>query len=388
MIKKPKIAILIDLLIPGGVQKTAIAEVINLKKLGFDATLLILMHKWFDQKNSYMLEGIPFEFLPDRFPKYLQINFKIPYFKFLSLSHLLYPLIAPLFIKKNDFDLIISHSTTASATALSLLYFKKIPYFTLVYDPMLYIFEKVYNQSPLKYLTPIAKIVILAIEKKIITSATVCFVISRVHAQFIKTRYKISPAICHLGVKPPQRISTSHGDKILALGRWEKEKNIEKILDLAQSLPKAHFIVAGSWTHQNDLNWFKSQITKRRIEKQLALITNYREDELPNICKKASFWIHPHFEAFSLSALEAASYGLPIIIPAGSGVTELFKNGQHGFFPPVGDKKAFFQSVKFLHGNPQKARQMGQEAAKIARKYTWQKHSKVLASYIKKTLRE
>ncbi|MBI2327834.1 glycosyltransferase family 4 protein [Candidatus Curtissbacteria bacterium] len=380
MKNKIKIAILIDLLIAGGVQKTAIEEVRNLRKMGFNASLLVLMRKGFSQKNRYLVKNIPFAFLSDRYPKVLQKSFRVPYFKFLSTLHLFSPLVAHFFVSSGEFDIILSHGTTTSFTALSLLYFKKIPYLVMIHDPMAYIFDKVYKKTPLAYLWPLANLLIPIIEKRIVKNAACCFVASKVHAQFLRLHYGISPIVLYLGVKPQKSIVIPHGNKVLSLGRWEKEKNIATILDLAQNLPKTKFIVAGSWTDKTDLAWFKSEIKKRGLEKQIELIINYQEEELPKIMGLASFWVHPNFEAFSLSAIEAATHGLPIVIPDKSGVTELFKNGIHGFFPKANDSEGLLEAVKYLIQNPQKARQMGAAAAKIARLYTWQRHSKIIAA--------
>lgn len=384
MNQKLKITILIDQLIAGGVQKTAIQEVKNLKKMGYNTKLLVLMKTGFNYKNKELTENIDFEFLSDRYPKILQNNFKIPYFKFLSWLHLLTPVLAIFYIKRNETNLIISHGTTTSFTALALSYFKKIPYFIFVYDPMIYILEKVYKNTPLKYIFPPTKILCSFLEKKIITNCVSCFVISTLHFKYLKSAYNIKPEIIYLGINPPKRIPKIYGDKILLLGRWEKEKNIEEVLGLASQIPNSQFIIAGSWTDQRYLNWFKNEIKHKNISSQIEIISHFEEKDLPKIIQKSCFWIHPNLEAFSLSALEAASYGLPIILPRESGVAELFQNGKHGFLPKNNDKKAFLGHVDYLNANKNIARQMGKNAALVARIYTWQKHSKTLVIYINK----
>ena len=386
MKKKYKIAVLVDLLVPGGVQKTAIQEVANLRKMGFDALLLVLMRHGFSQKNSYLVKDIPHEFLSDRYPKFLQNSHRIPPFKFLSTLHLLSPLIAPFKVKKGEFGAILSHGTTTSFTSLSLFYFKKIPYITMIHDPMAYIFDKVYSKTLLKQLTPLFRFITPYLERKIVKNAYFCFVASTVHAKFLKSNYKIDPQILYLGVKASKDLPKKHGVKVLSFGRWEKEKNIAKILELAESLPNNKFTVAGTWTDKRDLAWFKKEISARKLQNRVELIVNYTEEQLTKLCRQSRFWVHPNFEAFSLSALEAASHGLPIIIPKGSGVTELFTEGKHGFFPNVNDKKTYIKTMRFLLNNPQQSNKMGLNAAKIAKAYTWAKHSQIIANKIRKIL--
>lgn len=384
MNQKLNITILIDQLIAGGVQKTAIEEVKNLTKMGYNTKLLVLTKTGFSYKNKELAKNIDFEFLSDRYPKILQNNFKIPYFKFLTFLHLLTPFLAIFYIKRNETNLIISHGTTTSFTTLALSHFNKIPYFIIVYDPLIYILEKVYKNTPLKYIFPPTKLLCSFIERKIIANSVSCFVISSLHFKYLKSTYNIKPTIIYLGINPPKKIPKNYGDKILLLGRWEKEKNIEEVLDLASQIPNSQFIIAGSWTDQSYLNWFKNEIKHRKISRQIEIITHFEEKDLLKIIQKSSFWIHLNLEAFSLSALEAASYGLPIILPKESGVSELFQNGKHGFFPKNNDKKAFLEHVDFLKANKNIARQMGKNAAKVTRIYTWQKHTKILAIYINK----
>jgi len=96
MNRRLKIAVMVDQLLPGGVQKAAIEEVKNLQKLGFETSLIILMRKGFEKKINYLLSGIKYEFLSDRYPKIFQKSFKLPIFKFLSTLHLAGPILAPL----------------------------------------------------------------------------------------------------------------------------------------------------------------------------------------------------------------------------------------------------------------------------------------------------
>src|SRR3989344_6911146 len=102
MNRKIKVGVVIDQLLPGGVQKTAIEEVKNLRKLGCSASLLILMRKGFEKKSQYLVKDIPFEFLSDRYPKLLQKSFKLPFFTFLSTLHLVSPIFIPLKVKSRE----------------------------------------------------------------------------------------------------------------------------------------------------------------------------------------------------------------------------------------------------------------------------------------------
>ena len=388
MNKKIKIAILIDQLVTGGVQKTAIEEVRNLRKLGCDSKLLILMRKGFEAENKYLIKDVPHEFLSDRYPKLLQKNFKLPFFTFLSTLHLTSPVLAPLEVKSKEFDIIVSHGTTTSLTTWSLAFWCKIPYLAIVHDPMNYILDKVYSKTPLKYFFPIMKPVAQILESVFIKAASLCLVDSQVHARYLVKTYGVKPLVLYLGINPPSKLHTKRGNAIISFGRWDAGKHPEFLLRLIKSIPKTQLILAGNWTNKQDLQEFKNLANKLKITKKVKIIPQYSDKKLGKICDLGQVWVHPHFEAFSLSALEAASHGLPLVIPAKSGVTELFQNGTHGFFPKNVNIVNLKRAVLPLLKNKLLAIEMGRKAAVVASNYTHKYRSKLLLAAIRKIMPE
>jgi len=363
-----KIAIVIDQLLPGGVQKTAINEVRNLRKMGFRTSLLVLMRKGFESKHKYLVKGVDYEFLSDRYPRIFQKNIKLPIFRFLSILHLTSPIIAPFKIKANEFDLIISHGTTTSLTTCTISRLCHIPYIAIVHDPMVYILEKVYSDTPLKPFFPFIKSVAYVLEKYFVRTAKISLVDSSVHAKFIKENYGVSPQIIHLGVNPPKKIATRLGNCIISFGRWDKGKNPEVLLEILKNIKESKLILAGNWSLRNDLVWFKHLVKVNALQNRISIVTHFEEKDLLKICEQARVWIHPHDEAFSLSALEAASYGLPIVISKKSGVSELFENGLHGFFPNKSTWQEFIKPIETLLNNKNLAEKMGKDAANLIKK--------------------
>lgn len=382
-----KIGVLIDQLIPGGVQKVAIEEVRNLRKLGYNASLLILMRRGFESQNRYLINNIPYLFLSDRCPFFLQKSFKLPIFRFLTTFHLLSPLIIPFIVKTGEFDILISHGTTVTLSAYSIAKFRKIPYITVIHDPAVFILENIYAKTALKILFPIIKPLARFFEKGFLKSAKACLVDSKVHASYLKHYYEITPQVLHLAIDPPAKIPQKRGPKIITFGRWDAGKNLSLLLRLAKKLPTSQIVIAGTWSNQNELSDFQKLIIKKKLNSQVELMTGYQKKSLAKICAQGRFWIHPHFEAFSLSALEAASYGLPIIIPKNSGVTELFVEGKHGFFPEPFSLQKIKELASLLLADEELARKMGTDAAGLVKKlYTHRVRARHLSNLINKTL--
>jgi glycosyltransferase involved in cell wall biosynthesis len=100
------------------------------------------------------------------------------------------------------------------------------------------------------------------------------------------------------------------------------------------------------------------------------------EERKTKLFLSARVLVHPIFEAFGVMGLEAAACGCPLIIPRGSGVSELFEDGVHGFFPKEGDVETFANCLDLLLADERKALKMGEAAWKVAKRYTWEAHAR------------
>jgi len=78
-------------------------------------------------------------------------------------------------------------------------------------------------------------------------------------------------------------------------------------------------------------------------------------------------------EGFGITALEAMAHGRPVIVAEGAGSHDVVRNGVDGFIVPVRDPDAIAEKIDWFKDNPDKLREMGKEAQKTARKYSWDK---------------
>lgn len=385
--KKLKIGIVVDQLLAGGVQLAATQQVKNLQKLGHDAKLLILMRKKYPVDFSYLVKDIPYQYLSDSYPRPLQKPIKFPIFSFFSTLHVLSPILAPRIIKEKDYDILVSHGTTTCLTTLTLSLTRKIPYLAVVHDPMVYILVKAYSHTSLKYFFPILKPLSRWAERSFVKEAVETVIVSKVHFAYLKKNYGVKPKILIHGAKTLSKIPKKRGNYLLSFGRWQKEKNPTFLLKLVKSLPGAKLIIAGSWLKSEELEDFKKEIKKEKLEERVRLIPHYTESQLEKLCRQARVFIHAHFEAFGLAALEAAGHGLPIIIPEKSGVTEIFKNEVHGFFPKKVELREYRDYVKRLLEDERLAYKTGREAWEVVKEnYSWEANTQQLLEIIKKSL--
>ncbi len=386
--QKLKIGVVVDQLIAGGVQLAAIQQVKQLRVLGHDACLLVLMRKKYPSDYSYLVKGIQHQYLSDFYPWPFRHTIKFPIFSFLSTLHVLGPFFAPKVVKKNDYDILIGHGTTTCLTTQALWRKRKIPYLAVIHDPMVYILEKCYSDTFLRFFFPILKPLAKLFEQSFVKDAQQTLIDSEVHSPYILKNYGVKAVVLTLGCQPLDKLPPRRGNNLLTFGRWQKEKNVGFLLKLLKVLPKTNLVVAGTWIKEEDLRDFKQQIKRQELQDRVKIVTKFNSRQLENLCRQARVWIHAHFEAFGLGALEAASFGLPVIIPAGSGVTELLRDGLDGFFPKKITISDYKKLLTPLLNDERLAYKMGKNAwQQIRNEYSWSAHIKKLVDLIQGSLR-
>jgi len=382
--RKLKIGVVIDQLLPGGVQIAAIEEVKNLIRLGIKAELLILMRKKYSFQFQHLVKDVPYKYLSDSYPWPFKSTIKFPIFAFFSTLHLLSPFLAPKVIREGTYDLLISHGTTTCFTTLTLWRRRKIPYMAIVHDPITFILKKVYSGTFLRFLFSIFIPLSSFLEKMFVRESLTTVIDSAVHQKFIQKNYHTQPIVLSLGCQIIDRIPPKRGSSILALSRWQKEKNPSLLLKILKEIPRSNLIIAGAWTNQVDLENFKKDARRLGVSGRIKILPQFESVSLPTLFRKARVWVHPNFEAFGMGGLEAASNGVPIVIPAGSGITDLFRNKVDGFFPRKVTLSEYKKCVKKLLDDERLAYKMGKNAwAQVKEEYSWQAHTKKLLTLAK-----
>jgi glycosyltransferase involved in cell wall biosynthesis len=85
-----------------------------------------------------------------------------------------------------------------------------------------------------------------------------------------------------------------------------------------------------------------------------------------------SVYIQPSVtEGFGIPALEAMSYGRPVIVTEGVGCKDLVQDGVNGFIVPIRDIKAIAEKIAYFSDNPEEVRRMGKNARETAEKNQW-----------------
>lgn len=382
------IGVLIDRMNVGGVEKIAIEEVKALRKLGVNASLVVLSRKAVvENAFSDILEDVPVIYLDDRLPRVLKLTFKFPVFNFFSLFHITYPVFLPFVVKKNEFNYLIVHGTYTCFTAISLKAFRKIPFSTFIWDPVSYILGRVYEAKFLKPLMWALKKIAYLIDRWVIRSTEVVLVGGSAHNRFIHSIEKSkSIETIYPSVHPLIRLKKKKG-YVLMVTAWKRGKSPEYVFELAKQLPKIKIKMVGKWIDPSYQEEFEAMIKTHELTAQIEIVGAVSESQLTGLYAAADILLQTNDDrGFGMPAMEAAGSGTTFIIPEGQGVCELFTNGKEGYYTKEKDTKKIVSLLRAAHSDPKNTLNMGKLAwEKVKNEYSWENHAKKLMSVINRS---
>jgi len=97
--------------------------------------------------------------------------------------------------------------------------------------------------------------------------------------------------------------------------------------------------------------------------------------QISYLLQKSNIFVFPSLgDSFSLSALEAAASGLPLIVSNNTGMIDGMQDGKEGFIIPVSSKDAIMKKVLWFSKNKEQIETMGKAAAEMAKRFTWEKY--------------
>lgn len=149
---------------------------------------------------------------------------------------------------------------------------------------------------------------------------------------------------------------TSPGDYFLYFGRLVEEKGLSVLLAAAEKMPEVKIHLAGGGSDVGNLeNKIKKlpnvSLTGYKVGDSLMQeIIGSRAVIVP------SFW----YENYPVSALEALSYGRPVIASAIGGLLEIVRDGANGFLFSAGNAVALAEKMRILWHDKALAEKLGQ----------------------------
>jgi len=381
-----KIGILADEIPPGGAPKLIGWPVRKLNELGVKTEALVIIEKdyWRKHKEHYdfHLDNIKIRYLFPKFPKWIQkINFKFPGMSFFSFYHIAALFFAHRSIKPKEFDIIIANCQYSTFAARAIKKHCQIPFLFLMWDPSTFTARKIYKKRfGWKY--PLLYLAAMVLDKFALGKCEAVVTSGKFHHEHLKkiTTKPLEVLFPGCFVKSELPDFSLRKDMILAYDRWDIGNVPNVFLDILQRLNRndIKLTIGGFWHPRGLREDFQEEIKKRKLEDRVELLGPLNEKMIMELCSKVMVYVHLIHEAFGMQVLEAAACGCPVLIPKGSGVTDLFEHGIHGYFPTPGNIEEFIKYIDRIFSNREETEKMSRKAWEKAKNYTWEGYAKKL----------
>lgn len=375
-----RIGVLIDQLRYAGVEKVAVNEVLALRRIGFEAKLVVMQR---GRSDEYVfketLKKIPVVFLSDRLPRLFRFSFRFPLLSFFALFHITFPYLSSPKVGKKEFDVIISHGTYTSFTAIALGKLRGIPFIAYIWDPASYIIESVYSER-IRFgsLLSLMKGIGMFIDNRIVNNSKLILTACKTHLLLLNKQSAGGKVrLLYPSTDPASEFNMHKENYMVVVTAWKEGKEPEYLFQIAEKNKDLKIVIAGSWHPKEYQQCFMDKLNSLGLQKQIIVTGALSEEKLRATYGNALFFLQ--FKAdigFGMPALEAAANGCTFVIPEEQGVCDLFENGVEGFYIKEKDLEAITNYINLFKREKDLTTNMSMAAwTKVKQKYSWTKHA-------------
>jgi UDP-glucose:(heptosyl)LPS alpha-1,3-glucosyltransferase len=139
-------------------------------------------------------------------------------------------------------------------------------------------------------------------------------------------------------------------------------------------------------SHEDSASCWKL-IRQKRLEDRVRFLPPRRDIEFYYAAADAYTGPSRH-DSYAMPPAEAMACGLPVIVSAAAGVSEIVTDGEDGLIlKDPGDASALVKMIRQLYDDPSYRARLAEKASETTRKYTWEQNGRELASIFTYLLR-
>ncbi|MCH5259633.1 MAG: glycosyltransferase family 4 protein [Lachnospiraceae bacterium] len=163
--------------------------------------------------------------------------------------------------------------------------------------------------------------------------------------------------------------------QIVSVGRLQPQKNHKLLLD---AFAEFHKVYSDYVLHIFGVGELETDLKKQADDLKITdkvVFRGFSSNVQQEIWDSAMFVLSSDYEGISNSMIEALAMGVPVIstdCPVG-GARTYIEDGESGILTPVGDCQALTDAMMNVAGNPEFARKLSVNGAKIKEKYCLEK---------------
>jgi glycosyltransferase involved in cell wall biosynthesis len=248
----------------------------------------------------------------------------------------------------------------------------KKPYYMTMHGAITPLGEKAY----------LKKIYDILIGKKILKNATKIIVLSKLQKKEALAMGIDERKIVEIpfGVDPIEKFSESqifqfnkNKKYVLYLGRIDKSKGIDHLIRAFKKIHDENVELLIVGPNYGFSNYCKELSKKLQLDNRVRFLGAVEHSNLLEIFKISNVLVLPSkYDATGTVTLEAASFGIPIILTDKCGLAEEFKKRDAGKVVTAGDINELEIALNWIFENPQDTKIMGKKGQKYAQSLTWE----------------
>lgn len=364
-----KICIVVRILWPGGVQRTAISEAEGLSKLGNEVDLLFI-----------------------RATKRMNYDTKIKY-------KVLYDDTSKDRLLGRVFNAITHHYLPQrgddATVDIDLIYKSEHNYnekYDLIYyfDEFSALFQK-HNKKKFGNRTAVlihevaipngsflAKLAQrIAIKNSDIVLTNTKYNLELLHNNDIKNAFEMYPGLTLKNEVPK---FTEKENIAISVTMWDFGRKPENLVEIGKHLKTGKMFIVGDWADENYKNIFSKRIKDANLDEKIIVTGPVTEEELQSLYKRAKIFIRFGYDEKGpgMGSLESISWGIPLIINNGIGIKEIVKDKVNGYIVNEMNYIDISTLVEKLFNDPQEWSNISQNNLKLAENMSWDKHNSKL----------
>ena len=388
-----KIGILLRVLWPSAVPKTAIKQTEGLIGRGHLANLIVWRESNYKYKFEHQLYRVPFTvILRGKIARLSELlNYAIfyplmPFYRSKESAIDVQLFIALPLMLRSKYDLLVAHDQIASIVAFLTKKLFNVPYIAFLYEPL-----EVVSLNRAHTFIKILNKVIDTFVKAILKDADAVVASSIPMYKWLRSRRVNSRILwiqegcdVHHHIKPVEERDCA----VLTVSRWDRGRNPFFFLDIAEKVPYAKFIIAGSWTPKLFKDEFISEMKRRSLDSRVLVMSDIPDGVLRELYMKAKVVVRWGFEkGVPTGILEGMSFGCPIVTNEGFGGSSIIKHGIHGYIAKRIDATEFAHYIDLILKDNELWKKMSLNCRRLSFSYSWDKHVDKLNTLILEILK-
>ena len=156
----------------------------------------------------------------------------------------------------------------------------------------------------------------------------------------------------------------------LMLGSLKEYKGTTEFIQLSQRMPQYNFILVINDTQEN----IDGYLSEKHYTSEENLVLYPCQADVAKFYQQASVVLNlsdkrQFIETFGLTALEAMTAGLPVIVPTEGGIAEMVDDGINGYKIDVADLDKIEQHIQELLTDKTKYVEMAEQALACAKRF-------------------